>query len=79
MRLRTTRITIETHRVVVVRHQRVVRFWCDECDGESEFVSLEDVKGLLEGEASGARTGLHFTRTQDGAALVCVKSLSGKA
>jgi hypothetical protein len=79
VKLRSTRITIETHRLVVFRCRRVVRSWCDECGGESEFVPVDDLNGLLEGEAGGAGTQLHFARMRDGAALVCVKSLPGPA
>lgn len=77
MKLRTTRITIETHRLVVVRYRRLVPLWCDECGGESEFVPVDDLNGLLEGGASGASPELHFVKTRDGTALVCVKSLPG--
>ena len=79
MKLRTTRITIETHRLMVVRYERVARYWCDECGGESEFVPARDLNGLLEGGTGAAGTQLHFKRMRDGAALVCVKSLSGPA
>jgi len=48
MKLRKTRITTETRRVVVVRRRRVVRFWCGEGGEDSEFVPLEDLNGLLE-------------------------------
>ena len=82
MKLRKTRITIETHRVVVVRRWRVVRFWCGECGEDSEFVPLEDLNGLLEDGAKDVNrqalnTELHFAKAQDGAVVVCVKSLSG--
>jgi hypothetical protein len=40
---------------------------------------VDDLNGLLEGEAGGAGTQLHFARMRDGAALVCVKSLPGPA
>jgi len=81
MKLRKTRITIETHRVVVVRRRRMVRFWCGECGEDSEFVLLEDLNGLLEDGANGVNrqafsTELHFAKAQDGAVVVCVKSLT---
>lgn len=77
----TTRITIETHRVMVVRRQRVVRFWCGECGGESEFVPVEDLNGSLEDGADGGdrralNTELHFAKARNGVALVCIKSLT---
>jgi len=80
--LLTTRITIETHRVMVVRRQRVVRFWCGECGGESEFVPVEDLNGLLEDGANGGsppdlNPELHFAKPRDGVVLVCIKSLTG--
>lgn len=77
MKLRTTRITIETRRLVVLRYRRVVRCWCNECDDESEFVQVGDLNGLLEGAAIEAGAELHFAKMPDGAPLVCVKSLSG--
>ena len=81
MKQRKTRITIETHRVVVVRRRRVVRFWCGECGEDSEFVPLEDLNGLLEDGANGVNrqalnAELHLANGQDGAVVVCIKSWS---
>jgi hypothetical protein len=65
----------------VIRRRGVVRFWCGVCGGESEFVHVEDLIGLLEDGVSGAdrpalSTELHFAKTRDGAVVVCIKSLT---
>ena len=52
MKLRKTRIRIETHRAVAVRRWRVVRLWCGKCGEDSEFVPVEGLNGLLEEGAS---------------------------
>jgi hypothetical protein len=80
MKLRKARITIQTDQVMIVRRQRLVRFWCDECGGEAEFVPLEGLNGLLqEGDQAKSRpvgSSLHLGRMRDGSVVVCIKSLS---
>jgi hypothetical protein len=83
VKVQKTLITIETHRTVVVRRRRVTRCWCEKCGDEGEFIPVEAVNRLLEG-ASGQGTplppgeGFHFNRSQNGAVLVCIRSLSSR-
>ena len=81
MKLRRTQITIETHRVVVLRRRRLIRFWCSECGAEAEFVPVEDLDRLLDGGGGNVSGRLadgtfHFGKAPDGSVVVCVKSLS---
>ena len=83
MKLRRTQVAIETHQVVVIRRRQVVRFWCSECGGESEFVPVEDLHPLLEGGVNQASSRLrdgtiHLGKARDGSVVVCVKSLPGQ-
>ena len=80
-RTRSTSITVETERLVVVGHRgRYNRVVCAECPGEVEMVVLEE---------AGAAAGLnrraifraieagrvHFAETSRGTILVCLRSL----
>lgn len=83
MKLRkTTRITVETDQVVIIRRRRLTRFWCTQCQREEDFVPVEEVNHLLERHAPPATDpvapeGLHFARTKDGSTVICVRSLLG--
>ena len=79
MKVQKTRITIATHRLVVIRRKRIVRFWCPECGGESDFVPVDDLNKLLADEADRSQylnPQLHFVTAQDGTVVVCIRSLS---
>ena len=77
-----TEITIETHRFLIIRHRRTVRFWCQECGCEAEMVSLAEAEAFtgktrpMLGECADAE-GWHFAETTDKAmaTLVCLESL----
>jgi hypothetical protein len=81
VKIRRTRITIETNQVTVVHRRRITSFWCCECQDQAEFVPMEDINRLIEGRAAAglpvAGQGLHFRKAIDGSVVVCVRSLSG--
>lgn len=77
---RTTRITIETERTLIVRRANPVRAWCKRCSAEVDTVVLDaagvlaqldrtTIQGWREGEE------LHATRKPDGSARICLESL----
>jgi len=75
-----TRITIATHRLLVIRRRRIVQLWCAECGRDSEFVPVEDLNGLL-GDGAGTCSEyqspkFHFAKAQDGAIVAGIRSLS---
>lgn len=76
---KTTRITIETERVLMLRCGSLGRMWCEQCVAEVETISLEALASLTEGPArnqqwidSGA---LHRIAGEQGPVRVCQKSL----
>jgi len=84
VKLRKTKITIETEQVTVIRRRRVTRPWCSECGGEAEFVPRHEVSTWLDGRPNQAGpraigSGPHFARAADGSVVVCVKSLLGSS
>jgi hypothetical protein len=71
---RTTKITIETDAMLVVRQGRTVVTWCPNCQAEVEVMLCEDasVAQLL----SGIRTGsLHVWRPANSSTQICLPSL----
>jgi|SRR5215831_2099746 len=71
---RTTRITIETESVLVVRRGRTVLRWCPECQTEVEVMLLADEQSgapLLSGLSGAA---LHVW-TAEGGTQICLPSL----
>ena len=73
MVVRTTKITIETEGLLVVRQARTVVSWCPGCEAEVEVVLLgEDTAQLLNGLPTGA---LHIWSPPEGPVLICLQSL----
>ena len=71
---RTTKITIETEGMSVVRQGRTVVAWCPECQAEVEVMLCEDtcISQLL----GGIRAGLpHVWRPPDSLTQICLPSL----
>ena len=77
---RSTKITIQTDSLLIVRGRSSSRSWCAQCGEEVEMVALENtisISNLLPHEwdqwlSSGD---LHCTRTSGGAELICLNSL----
>ncbi|MDQ3817612.1 MAG: hypothetical protein M3362_07975 [Acidobacteriota bacterium] len=76
-----TRVTAETHQVLIVRKtRRSVRAWCESCGAQGEMLSLEQaaaISGLsLRGICRAVEAGsIHFKETGDGSLLICLDSL----
>jgi hypothetical protein len=80
-RKRRTEITVETHRVLVIRHhRRIVRAWCEGCARPVQMVTAEEAAAVagvtsrtiyrwVEAEQ------LHFTETPERSLLICLRSL----
>jgi hypothetical protein len=78
---RRTKITIETHHLLVVgRRTGVPAGWCRGCDDLVEMISPDEAAKLA-GLSSRAMyrlveaESIHFTETHDGSPLICLKSL----
>ena len=80
-RHKTTKITVETEKVLVIRkHQVATASWCSTCLNESPMISAEQsaaLTGLSRRKIYRmAEAGsLHFTETADGRLLICLLSL----
>lgn len=71
---RTTKITIETEGMLVLRQGRTVVAWCPECQAEVEVMLLDDAS-LLQ-LLSGLRGGLlHVCRQPGSPTQICLPSL----
>jgi hypothetical protein len=77
-------VTIESHRVLIVRRLRSSRLWCPHCGREMDMVRAEDAVALTQSERgrnhlqlpeNGAACGWHGAQDADGAALICLESL----
>ena len=74
MAVRTTKITIETEGLLVVRQARTVVSWCPGCEAEVDVVLLgEDTAQLLSGLPPGM---LHIWSPSEGPVRICLPSLS---
>ncbi len=71
---RTTKITIETEAMLVVRRGQTVMTWCPQCQAEVEVVLCEDaaVAQLLGGTRAGS---LHVWSTPGSSTQICLPSL----
>ncbi len=71
---RTTKITIETEGVLVVRQGRTVITWCPECKAEVEAMLCDDafLVQLLAGIRAGS---LHVWRSADSTTQICLPSV----
>ena len=74
MAVRTTKITIETEGLLVVRQARTVVDWCPGCQAEVDVVLLgEDTAQLLNGLPTGT---LHIWSPPEGPVRICLPSLA---
>ena len=72
---RTTRITIETESVLLVRQGRTVVMWCPDCQADVEVMLLGDEQSaaqLLSGLVGAA---LHVWTPAEGETRICLPSL----
>jgi hypothetical protein len=73
MTVRTTKITIETEGLFVIRPARTVVTWCPGCQAEVDVVLVgEGTAQLLAGLPTGA---LHIWSPPEGTVLICLRSL----
>ena len=79
MPVRTTRITVETETVTLVRRAKVAVGWCPECHAEADVITLDE-QSLADEETATqiqqwiATGNLHMCRAQ-GRVQLCVQSL----
>jgi hypothetical protein len=70
-------ITVETHRLTVLRKQRPSVFaWCEQCGREVEMFTCEAAAALLgvklrEVYRRVEKGSLHFLENEDGSVLIC--------
>ena len=80
MAVKTTRITVETETLMIIRRAKVALAWCPECLTEVEVITLDGgslaepltAKQIREWVNTGR---LHFWNTADGPDQICVASL----
>jgi len=83
---RTTRITIETEQLLVIRRRSSVRAWCEQCAAEVDLVPIEDAAELAQvdvGTIQHLLNGERFHWSQSGGLVrICLnlllKSISGR-
>lgn len=81
---KTTRITVETRRVVILNGGRGFTLqWCASCNQEVKMLAPEDAAVVANVRTRlvyrWVETGrVHFTEALDGLLLVCINSLSGQ-
>ena len=75
-----TKITIETHSLLILRSQNSRRAWCPVCAAEGELIALENAavisnleRPALEGGLNSEK--LHRSQAADGSVVVCLNSL----
>jgi hypothetical protein len=80
MSVRTSRITVETETLTIVRRGKLATGWCPECRAEVEVITVDD-ESLADPTTSGqiqqwlGTSKLHLWQTANGSAQICVKSL----
>ncbi len=77
MPVKTTKITIETEGLLVIRQARTVVTWCPGCEAEVDVVLLgEDTARLLSGLPAGA---LHIWSPPESPVHLCLRSLTQRS
>ena len=80
MAVKTTRITVETETLIVVRRAKATLAWCPDCRAEVDVITL-DHDSLTEPSTAAqihewhATGKLHFWQSANGPAQICVTSL----
>jgi hypothetical protein len=77
---KTTRITVETETLVIVRHAKAAMSWCPGCRAEVDVVTLDSDSLIEPATADQIRewlaTGkLHLSQPANGPIQICVSSL----
>lgn len=80
MAKRTTRITVETERILIIRGANPVRSWCTQCAAEVDMVVPEAAGVLAQVDHSRIQRWLdaeelHAAQMKDGSARICLDSL----
>ena len=75
-----TRITVETETLLVLRRARAVLAWCPCCRAEVDVITLDNeslAEPVTAAQVQGwlATSKLHFWRTANGPAQICLPSL----
>jgi len=78
--LRTTRITVETESLMVVRKAKAVVAWCPDCHAEVDVITLtqdsfSEPTTAAEVQRWLATGKLHLSQSAEGAIQICVTSL----
>ena len=79
-RFTTTKITIETESLLILRGRASRRTWCPQCAAETEMIALESLgvvsnldRSALEAWLNSGE--LHRSQSIDGSAQICLNSL----
>jgi hypothetical protein len=78
--VKTTRITVETEKLMIIRRARAVLAWCPDCRSEVQVIRLDDndlgepVPATQLHELLGTGK-THFWQPASGPAQICVSSL----
>ena len=80
--MKTTKITVETETLVIVRHAKATRRWCRDCRAEVNVITLDDntlvdltaTAPIQEWLTAGK---LHFRQPATGSVQIWLKSLLG--
>ena len=75
-----TRITIETHTVLILESRTSRRGWCQLCAADAEMIALENLGAVPSLDQPALQAWLdsadvHRHRAADGAELICLNSL----
>jgi hypothetical protein len=75
-----TKITIETHSLLILRGRNSRRAWCPLCADQAEMIALENTGAVSNLERPELEewlnsAGLHRWQAADGLTLICVNSL----
>jgi hypothetical protein len=74
---KTTEITVQTDRILVIRRRRPFRAWCYECGCETDMLTIDEVGSMTSAglpPSLDAQPGWHLSQAEDGTGLVCLDS-----
>jgi|SRR5581483_4228964 hypothetical protein len=78
MRVKTTRITVESETITTIRRFGADRSWCPVCAAEVAVVAIEGLAGILPDDVAQswiARGELHVSRYSGKSDCICLDSL----